>query len=444
MHYAEKEGVCMKKTVFVSLMFLIIVSIALMTGCDQQEQYAFKTSELSKYVIVYADDNPDYFELANKLSDRIFDQYGVLLSTIPDAIATPAEFEIVLGDTNRNEQPSKVMQYSVTVEDGKFKINVGGSFSAEKAVEFLCKNVFTGKELTLGSGEHYKKALMTKRYEITEGTSVRVMSANILADVFADDSYKNAYYRAEIFAGVLAAGMPDVVGLQEVDKNWDEILGSYLTRLEKAHGIVYSRCLATYEDKLNYTSFLYRSDKLKAENSGVNVFHWWTDSKFNHNYHMRNVSWVEFSGIENSNEKFVVANTHWSYRTEHADGRTYLSGSSKPIEANELREQCKNETNTFLAKLRQDHPGIPILVTGDFNTSLSFFADSGWTPISFKLISEEAKRNGTAASTVPVSGHYDHLFGAGEYTVKHYEFLKDVNELNRLTDHPIVFADLAF
>lgn len=434
----------MKKIIFIFLTLLMMSSIGLLSGCQQADSYQFKSSELEKYVIVYANENADYFEFANKLADRIFEKYGKMLPTMPDTIATPTEYEIVLGDTIQDDRHSKVMEYSVTVGGGKFKINVGGSFSAEKAIEFLCKNVFNGKELTLDSGEHYQKSLMTKRYEITDGTSARIMTANILADAFAEDSYKEAYYRAEIFAGMLVACTPDVIGLQEVDEDWNEILDRYLTKIQKAYGITYSRCLATHEDKINYTSLLYRSDKLKAENSGVNVFDWWVDSTFNHNYHMRNVSWVQFSSLQNENEKFIVANTHWSYRTEHADGRTYLSGSRKPIEVNELREQCKEETNAFLSQLRQTYPEIPVLVTGDFNTSLSFFTQSGWTPRYFQIISEEARRNGTSASDVPASGHFDHLFGCGEYTIKQFAFLKDVNQLELLTDHPVVYADFAF
>ena len=434
----------MRKTIFVLFLLFMVLGVGLLSGCEKADPYQFKSSELEQYVIVYAEDNTDYFEYANKLSERIFEKYGKMLPTIPDTIATAQKYEILLGDTIQDDRNSKIMEYSVTVTEGKFKINVGGSFSAEKAIEFLCKNVFNGKELTLDSGEHYKKSLMTKRYEMTDGALARIMSANILADAFADSSYNKASYRAEIFAGMLVACTPDVIGLQEADEAWNEILDRYLVKIQKAYGITYSRCLETYQDKINYTSFLYRSDKLKADDSNVNVFQWWTDPAFKHNYHMRNIGWVQFSSLENSDKKFIVANTHWSYRTEHADGRTSLSGSNKPIAANELREQCKDETNAFLTKLRQDHLGIPIWVTGDFNTSLSFFTQSGWTPAYFQVISEEAKRNGVSASNVPASGHLDHLFGAGTYAIKHFAFIKDVNELSALTDHPFVYADFAF
>ena len=406
--------------------------------------YQFKTSEIGKYVIVYSTENPDYLTLANQLADRIYAKYGKKLSVIPDTSSSVSTFEILLGDTNRYSLPNRVMEYSVTVDEGNFKINIGGSYSGEKAIAYLCENVFNGQSLTLNNGEYYKTSLLTSSHAVTGGTTARIMTANMLADAFADSSYKKAHYRAEIFAGMLVSYTPDVIGLQEVDTSWNQVLDNYLVKIKKTYGISYSRYLTTYEGKINYTSLLYRSDKFKVENSGVKVFSWWADKTFNHGYHMRNISWAQFTSLSNSSKKFIVANTHWSYRTEYDNGKTYLSGSSKPIATNELRTQCKNETNTFLTSLKKTYSGIPIFLTGDFNTSLPFFTQYGWTPTSFNVISEQAKSNGTALSTVPTSGHFDHIFGTGSYTIKCYAFFKDTNQHKLLSDHPYAYVDLAF
>ena len=96
------------------LPLLMLVGIILFAGCQQEDPYQFKSSELENYVIVYANDNPDYFELANKLADRIYEKYGKMLTTIPDTIATPAKHEIVFGDTIQDGRHSKVMEYSVS------------------------------------------------------------------------------------------------------------------------------------------------------------------------------------------------------------------------------------------------------------------------------------------------------------------------------------------
>lgn len=437
----------MKKTFLVFLVVLTVLCFA--AGCGQKTPsdesgavstgpYQFRSDELANYVIVYSDENPDYFDLAYRLNEQIYTKYGKILNVIRSSNATPSQYEILLGDTGR------VMEYSVTVQDGKFRIHVGGSFSAEKAIDFLCQQVFNGQEFVLDSGEYYQTSFLTASQEMTEDATARIMSANILADAFADSSYKEAHYRAEIFAGMLVSYTPDVLGIQEADENWNNVLDMYLKKIQKSHGITYERLLASYENKVNYSSLLYRSDKFKAETSDLSVFSWWTNKAFNHNYHMRNVSWARFSALDAPEKTFLVANTHWSYRTEHANGQTCLFGSNTPIAVNELRTQCKDETNRILSTLRQENPGVPIFLTGDFNTSLPFFTDSGWTPAAFRLISEEALNSGTSISLVPSSGHFDHLFGTGNYTIKHFAFFNNTNQHSLLTDHPFVYADLAF
>ena len=443
----------MKRLFWVLIVLLTIICFTV--GCNHKTPsdgnmaeaagpYQFRSDELANYVIVYAGENPDYFDLAYKLNEQIYTKYVKILTTVRDTNAAPSQYEILLGDTNRCDPQGRVMEYSVTIEDGTFRINVGGSFSAEKAVAFLCEKVFNGQEFALDNGEYYQTSFLTASQEITDGTTARIMTANILADAFADSSYNKAHYRAEIFAGMLVSYTPDILGVQEADENWNNILDTYLKKIQKTHGITYGRLLATYEDRVNYTSLLYRSDKFKAENCDMSVFSWWTNKAFNHNYHMRNVSWGQFSALEDPEKTFIVANTHWSYRTEHANGHTYLFGVNAPIAVNELRVQCKDETNEILSALRQAHPGVPIFLTGDFNTSLPFFTDSGWTPTAFRVISEEALNSGTSLSLVPSSGHFDHLFGAGNYTINRYAFFNNTNQHSLLTDHPFVYADLTF
>ena len=97
-----------------------------------------------------------------------------------------------------------------------------------------------------------------------------------------------------------------------------------------------------------------------------------------------------------------------------------------------------------MTSLRETCSDIPIFLVGDLNTSLPFFTDYGWTPDSFRVVSEEAKANGTAASVVPVSNHFDHIFGFGNYSVKHYDFFNDTNHHSELSDHPFVYADVVF
>lgn len=436
----------MRRIFWALLALFALLSNGFLTGCDvgRPEAIPFRSGELESYTIIYEERNPDYFDLANRLADRIYEKYGKMLQVLPDVAAAPGKYEILLGDTNRSDSASRVMEYSVTVGGGKFIIHVGGTYSAEQAIVFLCEKVFNGQALDLNEGEYYRKSLLTQAHTLTDGTTARIMTANLLSDTFADKNWNSAYYRAEIFAGLLVAYTPDVLGVQEVDANWNAALDDYLIKLQKAHGITYTRHLNTYEGKVNYTSLLYRSDKFQLEDSGVSVFTWWNDPRFGHDYHMRNITWAQFSSRSEPGKRFIVANTHWSYRTEHADNKTYLTGASKPIATDELRQQCKNETNTILTKLKQTKPNIPIFLTGDFNTSLTFFTQSGWTPSSFTILSEEAAKNGSALSTVPATGHYDHLFGTGKFTINRYALIQGSEHIDLLTDHPFAYADVAF
>lgn len=438
----------MKKISLISLALLTILCLVLATGCGKSgtagsSASAFQSAELSKYVIVYPDGNSDYYDLANKLADHILQTYGVFPIPTPDALSAPGQYEIVLGDTNRSDRVGRIMECAVAVDSGKMLIHAGGPYSAEQAVDSLCQQLFTGREFTLEDGEYFQRSFLETPNPVSDGASARIMSANILADAFADSSYRSASYRAEIFAGMLVSHTPDVLGLQETDENWNEILDSYLAKIEQTCGIAYARHLATYEDKVNYTSLLYRRDKFQVSDSGVYVFNWWTNSAFRHNYHMRNVSWAKFSPLDGGAD-FLVANTHWSYRTEHSDGNITLFGATAPIAVNELRTQCKDETHAYLSNLRQTYAEIPIILVGDFNTSLPFFTDDGWTPAGFRIVSEEAKSNHTAQSVVPESGHFDHIFAAGNYRICRYAYFGSTAPHNLLTDHPFVFADFNF
>ena len=410
----------------------------------------FTTAEIDKYKIIYDADLPALSIVANNLKYLLRSKYNESLLVGMDESVIESEYEILIGDTNRYTEDGKIMEYTISVVDKKLKIDVGGLFSAEKALEYLEENVFNTKNgVTLVEGEVTSKSLLISQQAVTNGTTIRVMSSNVLAEAFDNGSYLTTEYRAEIFAGGLVAFTPDVVGMQETDSRWENNLDRYLDKIESAHGIKYERYWARYEGKVNYTSLLYRADKFtvgdeSTGDAGVEVFSWWVDPNFNHDYHMRNVSWAKFTSISDQNKTFVLANTHWSYRTEHDGGNKYLTGSSKPIQTNELRTQNKDETNALLTALKNKYKNTPIFLTGDFNTSLPFFTDSGWLNSSYKVLSEQAKSAGTLIGTVPTSGHFDHIMGTGNYSVLRFEIFKSGNYVTQLSDHPLVFADVAF
>ena len=156
---------------------------------------------------------------------------------------------------------------------------------------------------------------------------------------------------------------------------------------------------------------------------------------------MRNVGWIQFSLKTNTSKKFVVANTHWSYRTEHA-GNKFSDGTA--INNDTLRTQCKNETNQLLATLKSRFSSSPIFVTGDFNTSLSVLEGSRWVASGYSLLNRQAETAGVCVTTVPTSGHFDHIWGTGNYSINRFEFFSNVNKKDLVSDHPFVYADVVF
>ena len=254
----------MKKLFWAFLIVIALVCTATLASCDTDEspseptgtaggggadaEYSFSSSELEKYVIVYGG-GTNHYRLALNLQQHIYSKYGKRLSVARDVISDPAEYEILLGDTNRRAPQGRIMEFSLEIDEGSCIINAGGAFSVEEAVKYLCEEIFDGREFALEAGEYCKKSFLEKSSQITEGSTVRVMSANLLADSFADSSYKSAEYRAEIFAGMLISYTPDVLGLQETDAAWGDALDEYLIKLQENYGITYSRLLATYNDK---------------------------------------------------------------------------------------------------------------------------------------------------------------------------------------------------
>jgi endonuclease/exonuclease/phosphatase family metal-dependent hydrolase len=344
-------------------------------------------------------------------------------------------YEILIGDTNRYSTANgKIMQYSVTIKDGKFRINTGGLFSLDKAMEYITSSILNGTARTLSEGEYYSTSLITTKQAITSGTTARIMTTNALADAFNTDSkYKTAAYRVEIYAGILISHTPDAIGAQELDNAWNNVLDKYLDKVYNETGIRYARQYAKYENKINYTSLIYRSDKYSVGDSGVTVFTWWKNSTINHGYHMRNVTWAQFVSKTNTSKKFILATTHWSYTTEHEDTYGY----------NTLRVQCKNETNSLLTTLKNKY-SMPIFLMGDLNTSLSYFTYYGWLNSSYNVLSSQATSNNTLITKLPTENHFDHILGTGSYTIKRYDYLTSTNYKNNLSDHPFFYADVAF
>jgi mRNA deadenylase 3'-5' endonuclease subunit Ccr4 len=69
---------------------------------------------------------------------------------------------------------------------------------------------------------------------LTEGSTLRIMTSNILADRWVSGrNYGSVAKRAEMYAGVLMVYRPSLVGVQETDDPWTKNLPYYLDYLRE-------------------------------------------------------------------------------------------------------------------------------------------------------------------------------------------------------------------
>ena len=107
----------------------------------------------------------------------------------------------------------------------------------------------------------------------------RVMSANVLAGRYSGSHWCLECLpmpeRAELFAEVLRASLPDVAGVQEGDVAWTQNLPPYLDRLKEETGADYGWLFTEINGRQNLTNLLYRRDLYEVEESGHRISPYW-------------------------------------------------------------------------------------------------------------------------------------------------------------------------
>jgi endonuclease/exonuclease/phosphatase family metal-dependent hydrolase len=152
---------------------------------------------------------------------------------------------------------------------------------------------------------------------------------------------------------------------------------------------------------------------------------------------MRGVSWMRLTSKTNTSKKFVLANTHWSYGAEY-NGTKLTNGTT--VTQHYCKGLCKDETASKISSLKSANSGMPVFLTGDFNTSASWFGTGG----TYASFSNTCSLLSSKINATPANGTYDHIFGTGTFTVKAFKYLKEINQMNLLSDHPFAYSDVAF
>ncbi len=317
---------------------------------------------LSAYRIVYgenADDSIKNTYIPN-LQAYLKEQYGIELQAVSDA-TPPTEHELVIGATNRTTEAVKpylegasaiqAAQRAIIPDGNKFFILGSNATAISLAMSHLLDNLEThniGKavrphelapvSLTVGGDTYVSDPMITEdKTELAEGATLRIMSYNILNQDYVPNNPLPPE-RDERFADVLLYYKPDVVGVQEANLAWHESFDMLFAASES----YLPAC--RYHDGTHtaQTTFLYNPQTVKLVEEYVVHYTDWEDSD------IRVVSIAVFETLADG-KRFVMTNTHPAPHAEYYSGHMI-------------------ELNRILTDELAKYEGLPVLMTGDFNT----------------------------------------------------------------------------
>ncbi len=202
------------------------------------------------------------------------------------------------------------------------------------AQQLIDKGVFTA--------ERFEEAKID-RARLTEGADLRIMSFNVLSDLWDDKAAETFEERKVLVPSILQTYQPDVVGVQELTGSWYYTLK---TKFPAEYELVtYSTPSGTH----NFTTILYNKNKAELIEHSTTFYTTRTADT------SRSLTWARFKRLSDGAE-YIVTSTHWDLDMEY-------------------REAQWSENAEFIKELYEKYK-LPIFSTGDYNsTEKSFFTD---------------------------------------------------------------------
>ena len=303
--------------------------------------------ELSEYKIVYAFDNEVMKESAEYLSELIKEHCGVQLECITDN-TVPTQKEIILGVTTRGEavlvKNLPVLDYVIKVASKKIIIGASKDNVNKSAIDAFAKTFLSGtytdgfRISATYDSSGVGRATIKGAYDPTlaEGADLRIMSFNILAELWDADAKATLPGRDENVANILLTYLPDVVALQENTPMWYELLE------ERLKGVYQYAIYKSPSGAPAYTTIMYNTHTTELIECTAKL------------YTERNSSSSRLLTIARMRRKsdgaeFIVTNTHWDITDDRRQAQ--LPENTKWV--NELHEQYD----------------VPIFCAGDYNSN---------------------------------------------------------------------------
>ncbi len=394
-------------------------------------KWTISDNELGKYQIVYAD--ASIAEEVSDIRNNIAKKTGWYMKAGLDTELAETDYEILIGDTSREASMSvnnpSALNYVLEVVEEKLVIKLGGLQSSKLFwKDFFDIVVQDSKEVIMDdmyllNGNFFDDDLDSS---LATGTDVRVMSANVMADLSDYDSGAaeggfDFLRRAEIFFAAVDFYEPTVVGVQEFCASWYEAYENYQF-IEEWEILKFKNPNQNLQKENVFSTVMYRSDLYTLLDSGMRYY-----SEYN-NGRCRCYTWAKLQD-KKTGEQFYIISTHW-------DGGD-TAETMKQVE--ELSEFVKNKN-------------IPVFTTGDFNSN-------EWTQAWKKYIADtnsydcrvdagEKKRvnnvdswHGWGVADTEVGGSADHITGTKSNT----EILKfqtiEKNYQIWASDHAWLYCD---
>jgi endonuclease/exonuclease/phosphatase family metal-dependent hydrolase len=174
---------------------------------------------------------------------------------------------------------------------------------------------------------------------------LRVMSFNVRT-MTGNDGANGWDHRRDLFADTIRQLHPDVIGTQELYRQQGD------DTVQRLPGYTWFGRDRYGDHRDEHMGIFYRKDALKVVESGD---FWLSDTPDKvasitwGNIFPRMVNWALFERLSD-HKRFYLLDTHFPYRDNDEDART----------------RSANEIKAWIAKLP---PGVPVILTGDFNTT---------------------------------------------------------------------------
>lgn len=395
-----------------------------------------------EYKIIFANDLIGYENHASLLCDILQVTLGITLPVHSDERKAPTEKEILIGHTNRTlsddcysgDGAQRLMTYEFITDGNNLQIACGGPHSARFAVLELGKALATG---SLDSILNKKFDLTDEHVPHTDGTDVRIMSANVLGECYINTKHNGRHAcsaeRAEILANLLVTYTPDLVGVQEMDKNYFKPLRLYFDILKEHYGLEYAITLTHHDDKTNDCPIIYRSDKYELDYEKFSPANYDIPARYMTMYPC-GVASTKFTDKQDPNCQIALISNHWYWEKEDQAPEI----PRQQIDADDLAAETKY--------LEATYPGVRVFSTGDFNSHRfdeKYF--KRYLETADAVAAEQiAITNGVHTPALIHMGYFiDHIVGKkGTFDVLRHAPTKNHSDV--MTDHKPIYADIKF